>query len=330
MNDKDKEELLGKPLVPPLYYKLNDYEYNNKGKERVLSGINELDYLTGGFEMGCITIWTGQTNAGKTTVMTMLIKQTILQGEKVFFFNGEQTKDDFKNNLYKQSVSRSQIYSVQYKNSRVFDSYVSDSEVTRLNRLYGDNLFIYNNKIDRTIDMLLAAMEEVRQKYKVRIFMLDNFMQIDTQSSDEYREQKDIMEKLRTFAVNKNVHIHLVCHPRKMEKYQTRLTIYDVLGSSNLVNKAYNVISIMRVDNLNQTNPEYKQVAEQMLKYGYDISQSSTILEILKTKGIACGMVGLVYDSITKTFTEQAMMTDIQKERYKKTYKDENKEGCPF
>jgi len=202
--------------------------------------------------------------------------------------------------------------------------------VTRLNRVYGDKLFIYNNKIERTIDMILAAMEEVRKKYKVRVFMLDNFMQIDTQSSDEYREQKDIMEKLRTFAVNKNVHIHLVCHPRKMEKYQTRLTIYDVLGSSNLVNKAYNVISIMRVDNLNHENPEYKQIEEQMFRYGYDINETSTILEILKTKGLACGMVGLVYDNVTKSFTEQVMMTDIQKDRLKNTYKDENKGGCPF
>jgi len=92
MNDKEKEELLGKPLVPPLYYKLNDYEYNNKGKERVLSGINELDYLTGGFEMGCITIWTGQTNAGKTTVMTMLIKQTILQRRKSILFQWRTNK----------------------------------------------------------------------------------------------------------------------------------------------------------------------------------------------------------------------------------------------
>lgn len=332
MNDKDKEELIGKPLVQPLYYKLNDYEYNNKGKERILSGINELDYLTGGFELGCITIWTGQTNAGKTTVMTMLIKQTILQDEKVFFFNGEQTKDDFKNNLFKQSVSRGKIYDKQYKKSRVYDYYVADSELPRLNSIYGDSLFIYNNEKPRNIDFLLQAMEEVRVKYKVRVFMLDNFMQIDTQSSDEYREQKDIMEKLRTFAVNKNIHIHLVCHPRKMEKFQTRLTIYDVLGSSNLVNKAYNVISIMRVDNMNTENPEYKQVSEQMYKYGYDITQTSTILEILKTKGLACGMVGLVYDNITKTFTEQAMMTDIQKDKMKKqkTYKDESKEDCPF
>lgn len=328
MNEELKRNLLNEKAVPPLYYKLSDYGYNNKGKERVLSGISELDYLTSGFEMGCITIWTGQTNSGKTTLMTMLVKKSIEQGEKVFFFNGEQTKDDFKNNLYKQSVGRKDIYSVQYKNSRVFDTYVSDREVEKLNKIYGDNLFIFNNKIERSVDFLLTAMEEVRIQNKVRIFILDNFMQIETQSSDEYREQKDIMEKLRTFAVNKNVHIHLVAHPRKMEKFQARLSIYDVLGSSNLVNKAYNVISIIRVDNLNQETLEYKQLAEQMIRCRYDITQSSSVLEVLKTKGVACGLVGLIYDPITKTFEEQANMTDIQASKIEKEIKEGK--GCPF
>lgn len=56
---------LDKKTIPPLYYKFNDYEYRTESKERVLSGIDELDYLTNGFELGCITIWTGQTNARK-------------------------------------------------------------------------------------------------------------------------------------------------------------------------------------------------------------------------------------------------------------------------
>ena len=329
MTENDKAELLGKKPLPPLYYKFSDYKYSTESKERILSGLDELDYLTNGFELGCITIWTGQTNAGKTTVMTMLIKQTILQGERVFFFNGEQTKDDFKNNLYKQTVERKNIYSKQYKQSRVFDYYVADSEIPRLERIYGENLFIYNNEQKRTIGFLLQAMEEVRVKYKTRVFILDNFMQIDTNTSDEYREQKEIMEKLRTFAVNKNVHIHLVCHPRKMEKFQTRLTIYDVLGSSNLVNKAYNVISIIRVDILNKETTEYENLSKVMHKEGYNIENTSTILEILKTKGLRCGFVGMVYDNTTKTFKQQTRMTDIEKERtqYQQT---SMKSGCPF
>ena len=107
-----------------LYYKFGDYEYKTTPKDRVLSGIRDLDYLTKGFELGCVTLWTGVTNAGKTTVLTMLAKQTIMQGEKVFYFNGEQTKDDFKNNLYKQSVEAKDIYTVWYKDTAIADTFV--------------------------------------------------------------------------------------------------------------------------------------------------------------------------------------------------------------
>lgn len=324
LTEEQKAELLNKKkeeLTPPLYYKFSDYKYNTNCKDRVLSGIRDLDYLTKGFELGCITIWTGQTNAGKTTIMTMITKQTIQQGEKVFYFNGEQTKDDFKNNLYKQTVDKKDIYSKQFlqkgKETCVFDYFVKDEQIPKLDKLYGENLIVYNNNAKRTIDFLIRAMEEVRQKYGVRVFMLDNFMQIDTTSSDEYREQKDIMEKLRTFAVNKNVHIHLVAHPRKIDKMQTRITIYDVLGSSNLVNKAYNVISIIRVDTMDKESTEYKRLQKQMFEEGYDITQTSSILEVLKTKGIRCGLVGLIYDPITKTFTGQSQMTSEIREKMK-------------
>ena len=138
----------------PLYYKFSDYEYNTNSKERVLSGIEQLDYMIKGFELGCITIWTGQTNAGKSTVMTMITKQTIMQGEKVFFFNGEQTKDDFKNNLYKQTVKKEDIYAKQYKDTIVNDYYVKSSQIAKLNALYGNNIFVYNNDGKRDINTI--------------------------------------------------------------------------------------------------------------------------------------------------------------------------------
>ena len=187
LTEEEKLELNNnKPLEEPLYYKFGDYKYNTNSKERILSGLPDLDYLIKGFELGCVTIWTGQTNAGKTTIMTMITKQTIMQNEKVFYFNGEQTKDDFKNNIYKQTVQRKDIYSKQYKDSNVFDFFVADKEVDRLNKIYGDSLFIYNNNKKRTIDFILKAMEDVRVKFGVRVFFLDNFMQIDTTTSDEY------------------------------------------------------------------------------------------------------------------------------------------------
>lgn len=308
------------------YYKLTDYSYNTSEKARVLSGIRELDYLTSGFEMGCITLWTGLTNSGKTTMLTMITNNSVNQGEKVFIFNGEQTKDDFKNNLYKQNADKKDIYSVQYKDSCVFDYYVRKEKALELDRRYGNMIYIFNNEMPRDIDTLLFSMDECRRIYGVRVFVLDNFMQIDITKDDVFQEQTRIMEKIRTFAVNKKVHVHLVAHPRKIERFTTRLTLYDIAGSMNMANKAYNVISIMRVDNLDSDSNEYKKLAKDMLKQNYDITQSNSILEVLKTKGRSCGLVGLVFDKDRGTYTEQAHLTSEQVERMKVP---ETKK-CPF
>ena len=315
------------------YYKFNEFDYKSTCKERVLSNIRELDYLTKGFELGCITIWTGLTNSGKTTLLTMITKNTIQQKEKVFFFNGEQTKDDFKNNLYKQTVRKEDIYSVQYKDSCVFDYFVEGNKIPELNKLYGENLIVFNNEIPRKIDYLLYAMDECRRLNGVKVFILDNFMQIDVNSDNIFQEQTNIMEKLRTFAVNKNVHIHLVAHPRKIERLQTRLTLYDIAGSMNLANKAYNIISIMRVDTMDNECLEYRKLALDMLNSKYDIKNTSTILEVLKTKGLSCGLVGLIYDKYRKTFIQQPQVSSEIAEKLKYEYIDNKRRGdskCPF
>ena len=315
MTDEEKSKILGKKVIPTLYYRLDDYKYSNTSKDRVLSGIRDLDYNTKGFEMGCITIWTGFTNSGKTTLMTMLVKKTIGQGEIIFFFNGEQTKEDFKNNLYIQSVTKKDLEKIMYRNSCVEDVFVRQDKAMSLEKLYGNKIYIYNNEADRKIESLIYAMEELRKTQKIRVFFLDNFMQIDMNSENVFQEQTEIMEKLRTFAVNKKVHIHLVAHPRKTERFQTRLTLYDVAGSSNIVNKAYNIISILRVDAVKKDPKSYEKLQKELLEERYDINEVDTVLEILKTKGERCGLVGLKYDKELKTFSESVKISSEQYER---------------
>lgn len=329
MTNEQKKKILGKEPTE-MYYRLDDYNYRTTPKDRVLSGLYDLDYCTKGFEMGCITIWTGFTNSGKTTVMTLLAKQTIEQGERIFFFNGEQTKEDFKNNLYIQSSEKKDLIQKQYRSSCVFDTFVKQEKATQLESMYGNKIYIYNNEIPKDINTLLYAMEELRRTQKIRVFFLDNFMQIDIKSDNVFQEQTNIMEQLRNFAVNKKVHIHLVAHPRKTERHQARLTLYDVAGSSNLTNKAYNIISIMRTDNIKPDCADYKKLQEDLLKEGYDIIKVDSILEVLKTKGNRCGLIGLSYEKERKTYVLAEKMRQEDVERMKHKKQKEGDEQCPF
>ena len=323
MTENERKAILGKTEVKEMYYRLDDIKYTTVSKARVLSGIEELDYNTSGFEMGCITIWTGLTNAGKTTVMTMIAKKTIEQGERIFFFNGEQTKEDFKNNLYIQASSKKDLIRKQYRNSIVYDTFVKEEKARELEKIYGNKIYIYNNEVERDINSLLYAMEELRKEQKIRVFFLDNFMQIDIKSENVFQEQTNIMEKLRTFAVNKKVHIHLVAHPRKIERFQVRLSLYDIAGSSNLSNKAYNIISIMRMDKIKNDNKEKEKLEKELLELNYDLNTVDTVLEIIKTKGQnhKSNLVALKYDSELRTF-EPSRKTNKDEIEFKKDVKE--------
>lgn len=327
MTDEELNKIMGQKPTPKYYYRLDDFQYTNEPKERVLSGIRDLDFLTNGFELGCITIWTGFTNAGKTTVMTMLAKKSIEQGERIFFFNGEQTKEDFKNNLYIQCSQENELITKQYKTSCVEDTFVKTEKAFALEKTIGNKIFIYNNEAPRSIDDLLYAMEELRRTEKIRVFFLDNFMQIDIPSDNVFQEQTNIMEKLRTFAINKKVHIHLVAHPRKCEKFQTRLTLYDVAGSSNIVNKAYNIISIVRVDSVKQDPKAYEKLEQELLEEKYIPELCGTVLEVLKTKGRKCGIVALTYNAKFKTYSNAPKMDYLGvTQRQKQTQEKEQKQ----
>lgn len=332
MTDDERVKILGKTEVKELYYRLDDVKYNNVSKARVLSGIEDLDYNISGFEMGLITIWTGLTNAGKTTVMTMIAKKTIEQGERVFFFNGEQTKEDFKNNLYIQASNKKDLVRVQYRNSIVKDTFVTKTKAQELEKIYGNKIFIFNNESTRDIDTLLYAMEEVRKREKIRVFFLDNFMQIDIKSDNVFQEQTNIMEKLRTFAVNKKVHIHLVAHPRKTERFQVRLSEHDILGSSNLSNKAGNIISIMRMDKIRNDNKEKEKLEKELFNLDYDLQTVDTVLEIIKTKGqnFKTSLVGLQYDRELRTFIPSRKLYNEEKEKIKYNYENSSKEELPW
>lgn len=331
MTKEDKEKILGKKATPDFYYRLDDYKYSTIPKDRILTGIYDLDYDLKGFEMGCITLWTGFTNAGKTTVMTMLAKKTIDQGERIFFFNGEQTKEDFKNNLYIQCVENKYLIKKQYKNSCVEDTFVMPEKAIELEKTYGNKIYVYNNEINKDINTLLYAMEELRRTQKIRVFFLDNFMQIETTKENIYQEQAEIMEKLRTFAVNNKVHVHLVAHPRKTERFQVRLSLYDIAGSSNMVNKAYNIISIIRLDNIKKDNKELKKLQEDLMAEGYDIQKVDSVLDILKTKGNRCGVVGLTYLNDKKTYVPAEKMTEEEKEKMKHKKQDnDGQEELPW
>ena len=269
--------------------------------EREYTEIRELDYLIKGLEYGRMNLWSGITNHGKTTLMIQIAKECLKKHKKIFYFSGEQSAEEFKNYLYVGMCNKDQLEFLKDKhNERIIDTKPKDEIINYFDNIYSKELFLYNNNlIENDINKMIKVMRKAFNQ-GVRIFFIDNFMQLD--NSEMLEEQTKIVEQFKRFARDKKCIVNLVAHPRKTQFQKSRLTIFDIAGTQNIANKSANICTIMRKDMLNDNDLE--EVKKVLLLNDYDIERCDSILEVLKTKGNACKMVGLVYDKETKTYKE--------------------------
>lgn len=292
-------------------YEVEDTTESNT-KEREYTEINQLDYLTKGLEYGSLNVFSGLTNSGKTTFMTQVAKNFMLKQKKVFYFNGEQTGKEFKNNLYVSMCTKDQIEYVKDKNNpRIVDIMPKKEVLSMINDTLKDTLYVYNNNIPRNdINTMISVMEEADRK-GVRIYFVDNFMQLD--DSEQLDKQTKIVEAFKRFARDKNAIVILVAHPRKLNYGTSRLNIFDISGTQNISNKATNIYTIIRKDTM--TENDYAGMNKSLLDNDYLIDDCDAIIEVLKTKGNRNGVVGLKFDRDLRIYKEVRKLTEEEKAR---------------
>lgn len=300
--DFDDEELLKPSSIK-----------NYTGVEREYTYIDELDYLLKGLEYGKLNLFSGITNHGKTTLMIQFAKNMIKKHKKIFYFSGEQTAEEFKNFLYVGMCNKDQLeFIIDKNNSRIYDTKPKEEVIKYFDNIYENDFVVYNNDvIQNDITKMIKTMRKAFNQ-GTRIFFIDNFMQLD--SSEMLEEQTKIVEQFKRFAMKNNVIVNLVAHPRKTQFMKNRLTIFDIAGTQNIANKSTNICTIMRIDLLNDA--DYNEIERVLAKNSYDIKNCDAAIEVLKTKGNACRMVGLKYNAEIKGYTE-VIKSNLEELNYK-------------
>jgi twinkle protein len=116
-------------------------------------------------------------------------------------------------------------------------------------------IFTYDILGSAKIDEVLQSSQVIFNEEEPDLFIFDNLMMLNS-VADKLDAQQKIVQKLLNFAQTRNVHVILVAHPRKPESYlhtgSIRVTtppnLYDVAGTSNMVNMVDNHVSVTRND----------------------------------------------------------------------------------
>ena len=263
--------------------------------EKVVTGYPELDKRIGGLYMSEVTVLSGANSSGKSSWLNSLIMNILDQKYKVALWSGELRADILKSWIQMVAAGAHNMRPSKYEEGKY---YVPDAIGDKIDAWMDGKFFLYNNGYGTKAAQILNDME-ILLKAGVKVFVLDNLMTLDVDifNGDKNEKQKELILKIKDFAMANQVHIILVAHPRKVVTF---LRKNDISGTSDITNAVDNVFIFHR------TNEDFMHAITDF--YGATkataMRQYGNVLSVEKNRlfGVVDFMCGMYYDSISRRF----------------------------
>ena len=227
------------------WLQMSDIKYVDPSKiPFVPTGIIGLDKKIMGLTMGDLTILSGLSGCGKTSLIDNIILNVVQRNYKVAVWSGELQGFRFQAWIDQMAAGKNYVKAKQGYDNLYF---APKNICERVNEWMKDRLFLYNNEYGNKWSQLFTDIQDVVEKENVSLVVIDNLMAINlTYQGEKNEKQTTFINELKDFAKKKNVHILLVCHPRKEMSFQL-LRMESIAGTSDLVNMSDNVFIMHRV-----------------------------------------------------------------------------------
>lgn len=262
------------------------------------TGYSYLDNAIRGLILGEVTILSGLNGSGKSSWLNSVMLNVMNRGFKVACFSGELTDFNVMKWLTQSAAGKNYVHKIEGSD---YAYEVDDRVYDKVADWLSDKFYLFNNNYGNKFEQVISDLEEVAKK-GVHLIVLDNLMSISINgiSGDRNEKQKQFILEVVEFAKKKNVHVVVVCHPRKESGSQTLLRKESIAGSSDLSNAVQNVAIVHRCgEDFCKRASEFfgKEKAEKYMEY-------SNVVEICKNRsyGVVDFLVGMYYEVETKRF----------------------------
>ena len=213
------------------------------------TGLNSIDEAINDLAPGCVTLIAGRSNGGKTTLTKQIIANAIDKGNKVYLMSGEGNTEKLINETYQCVIGRDNNFYNTIKINKKFHKEPKPDVLAALQAWHKGKLTIFNKGESKlkNIEQLFKMVETEIKINKFDLIVIDNLMSIlSVQSSEKLEAQADFLQRCHDLADLYHTHIILVLHPNKTYKKGDDMDFEQISGSSDISNKADNIISVIR------------------------------------------------------------------------------------
>ena len=239
---KDKlREIFLEPLDFPLEGVLNIdniwdsvLNFGKEGVENYSIGLGSDDLFNVAF--GEWSVVTGIPNSGKSDVIDQVcVNMAMIHDHRIAMFSPESYP-------YEGHIRRI---------ANKINCMDCDEELLNKSKAFIEEHF-YFIKIDLeniTLKNILDRFRELVFQKGINICVIDPFNMLQHDEKFDLAYISKILGTITQFCQQTNTHLFLVAHPRKMEAYNGTYKVptpYDISGSSDFFNKAYNCITVYR------------------------------------------------------------------------------------
>lgn len=177
-----------------------------------------------------LSIWTGINGHGKSDLLGNVLINLIQNDERVCIFSGEIKPKMLLYRMIVQACATSKA-SVPY--------------VKAANAWMTGALWLYDHVGSVNQDKLLDAFKYAAKRYRVTHFVVDSLMKCGI-AEDDYKGQKQFIDRLCDFKNDFDVHVHLIAHARKGESEEKAPGKLDIKGTGAISDLADNVFTVWR------------------------------------------------------------------------------------
>lgn len=213
------------------------------------TGIPTIDNAINDLAPGCVTLIVGRANSGKTTFTKQIIANAINRNNKVYVVSGEGNQETFINEIYQCVIGRDKNNYTLFKVNKRFHKEPIQEVLKALQQWHKGKFTIFNKGDSKlkTMESLFFMLEYEIKLKRHDLIIIDNLMSIlSAKAAEKYEAQADFMQRCCDISKAYNVHIIIVLHPNKTYSKGDNLDFEQISGTSDLGNKADNIISVIR------------------------------------------------------------------------------------